>query len=385
MNQIFALAVFLLAPPLIVYLCCKFPLLNKIGIVVICYALGIALGNCGLLPDSVGILQERLSEVTVVLALPLLLFSMDVKRWVRLAGKTIVSMILATVAIIIIAAAGYFFVKGTEPRAWELAGMAIGVYTGGTPNLAAIKTALGIEPTRFIIVHTYDTAISIVYIIFCITIAQRLFNRFLPAFVSANGTAGAVSTDLEDEDIHSFHGILTKQTIPPLLLALVLSGVIVGISVFLGSLVPEQYNTSMVILSITTLGIVFSFIEKVRNIKNSFQLGMVIIYTFCFVVASMAKFDMIININVQIMLFVIFSIFGSMMLHALLCKLFKVDTDTFIITSASAICSPPFVPVVASGLKNKEVILSGLTTGIIGYAIGNYLGISFAYLMKTFF
>ncbi|HOL18438.1 MAG TPA: DUF819 family protein, partial [Bacillota bacterium] len=64
-------------------------------------------------------------------------------------------------------------------------------------------------------------------------------------------------------------------------------------------------------------------------------------------------------------------------------KLFKIDTDTFIITSTSAICSPPFVPVVANALKNKEIILSGIYTGIIGYAIGNYLGITFAYILRA--
>ena len=91
------------------------------------------------------------------------------------------------------------------------------------------------------------------------------------------------------------------------------------------------------------------------------------------------------RVNWTILVFVIFCIFGSLLLHALLCRIFKIDTDTMIITSTSAICSPPFVPVVANALKNREIILSGLYTGIIGYAIGNYLGISISYLLKTLF
>jgi uncharacterized membrane protein len=44
------------------------------------------------------------------------------------------------------------------------------------------------------------------------------------------------------------------------------------------------------------------------------------------------------------------------------------------ITSVAFICSPPFVPVVAGALKNRHIIVSGITIGIIGYAVGNYLG-----------
>jgi uncharacterized membrane protein len=53
------------------------------------------------------------------------------------------------------------------------------------------------------------------------------------------------------------------------------------------------------------------------------------------------------------------------------------------ITSVAAVCSPPFVPMLARALDNPSTILSGMTTGIIGYALGNYLGISLALLLKS--
>ena len=110
---------------------------------------------------------------------------------------------------------------------------------------------------------------------------------------------------------------------------------------------------------------------------------MYFILIFCLVVGSMANINDLIHINWGLMFYISFCVFGTFILHAVFCKIFKIDTDTFIITSVSAICSPPFVPVVAQALNNKQIILSGLTTGIIGYAIGNYLGISFAYIFKT--
>ncbi len=52
------------------------------------------------------------------------------------------------------------------------------------------------------------------------------------------------------------------------------------------------------------------------------------------------------------------------------------------ITSTALIFSPPFVPVVAGAIQNKEVIVSGLTVGIIGYALGNYLGVIVAEFLR---
>ncbi|HPA73358.1 MAG TPA: DUF819 family protein [Spirochaetota bacterium] len=377
-------AFFLLFPALAIYLCYRYPAVNKIGTVILCYLAGITIGNLGILPAGFDTAQKNLSEISVVLALPLLLYSMDIRKWSRLAGRTILSFALATAAIIVISLAGYFIIKGTRPDAWKMAGLAIGVYTGGTPNLAAIKAALEVDATTFIIFHTYDTVISLIYIIFCVTVAQRFFLLFLPPFANRKGIAGADSADLEAEDIHSYGGMLDRKYILPLGAAFLLTVLVVAVSVGAGSLVHANFATTVIILLITSLGIALSFVPKIRAIGKTFQLGMYIIYVFCLTVGSMANFSMIINIDWTLLFYVTFCIMASMALHALLCRFFKVDADTFIITSVSAICSPPFVPVVAYGLKNREVIISGITTGIIGYAIGNYLGISLAYLFRGF-
>lgn len=45
---------------------------------------------------------------------------------------------------------------------------------------------------------------------------------------------------------------------------------------------------------------------------------------------------------------------------------------------------PPFVPVVEGALKNKGVIITGNTVGIIVYITGNYLSVSLTFLLKGF-
>jgi uncharacterized membrane protein len=72
-------------------------------------------------------------------------------------------------------------------------------------------------------------------------------------------------------------------------------------------------------------------------------------------------------------------------IHTLVSKLTKVDRDTHMVAITALVYSPPFVPVVAAVLKNKQVIMTGMLVGIAGWIIGNYAGIGFAYLMQLIF
>jgi len=379
-------ALYLLFPALVIYLCARYPAVDKVGAVVICYVAGIILGNVGVLPESATEVQDSFTEIAVALSLPLLLFSMDVRRWVKVAGKAMLSLLLAVVAIVVVASAGHVLLLRGLDEGWQVAGMAIGVYTGGTPNVAAIKAALDVDPSLFVVVHTYDTLLGAAYIFFCVTVAQRFFLLFLPRFrraASPEASEGGATEELEQERVDSFRGIFAPKVLLGLLAALALSAAIVGAAVLLGGLAPEGYTMAVLILAITTLALGASFVGPIRRLRKTFQLGMYVIYVFCFVVGSMARAETIADIEPAILAYLTVCVFGTMIIHAALCRLFRVDADTFIITSVAAVCSPPFVPVVAGALKNRTIVLSGLTTGIIGYAIGNYLGITVALALRS--
>ena len=374
------IAFYFLGPVLILWLCQKYTLVNKIGSVILAYLFGILLGNAGILPEGAAEIQDTLSGATVALALPLLLFSMNVRAWLKSAGRAILSMLGATVLVVFVAGFGSWIVQNGIENAWQFGGMAIGLYTGGTPNLAAIKTALDVDSTQYIMMHTYDAVNGIIYLIFVMSIGQRVFNRFLPKYNSL----ALENSDLDSgEDIHSYVGILSPAIMKGLLVGLGVSIIILGLSFGFSQLIPVEYATAMIMLLITSLGIASSFVDKIRRIQKTFQFGMYFILAFSLIVGSMANLEQLVNINWSMMFFVNFVVFGTMLLHALFCKIMGIDTDTFLITSVSAVCSPPFVPVVAKALNNKEIILSGLTTGIIGYAIGNYLGVGFAYIFRA--
>ena len=382
LHVVLMITFFFLMPIVIIFLEGKYKIVKKIGGVLICYVLGALVGNIGLLPEGAYKYQDLFTQLTVPLALPLILFSMDVRKWFKMAGSAITSLLLGLFTVILMIFVGYWIFRESIPDIWKIAGMLTGIYTGGTPNMAAIKTALNVETEVYLMTHTYEVALGAIYLIFILSVGQRVFLLWLRPFKSPEtGNINVDTTNLED-DFESYTGFLKKKTFLPVLAAFGLSVLIFGTSFGLSRLFPESFATAAIILLITTLGIAFSFVPRVKNIKKTFQAGMYIILIFCLVVSSMADVKKLVNISFDLFWYVALAMFGSHILHALLGKIFKLDADTVIISGSALICSPPFVPVVAGALRNREVILTGLIVGIAGYAVGNYLGIIIAYALK---
>ena len=378
MNILLAI-LFVLAPAPIIWLNNRVRLVEKIGIVIVCYALGMVVGNIGVLPESFSGMQTTIQDVSVCLALPLILFSVDINKWKKTAKKGLICMGLAVFSIVITVVILHLILRGNNPNVADYGALAIGVYTGGTVNVASIAAATNIPENTYIMFNTVDMVISSLYMIFLTSIGRKFFQKVfrLPAF---QGDMNVEVVDVEDDN--SYKGMAKPQVLGKLVLAFLLSAVIVGISYVAGTFV-KGYETAVTILLITTLSLVCSFIKPVREIKKTTPLGMYIIYIFCFTVATMADFSEFRNFDYTLLIYITVSIFGSMFIHALFCKFAKVDSDTMIVTSVSAICSPPFVPVVAAALNNNAVLISGLTTGIIGYAIGNYLGVFMHFVLNN--
>lgn len=411
---------FLFIPALINYLCFKSAFLQKVGAVVIAYGFGLLIGNIGIIPESspamlalitdksiiltnkyvqelfaagsitendvtyfrVFQLQDLLTTLSIAIALPLLLFSLDVKKWFKVAGKTFLSMILGLVSVIIPILIGFYFFKNQIDDSWKVAGMMTGVYSGGTPNLAAIQKALDVDTLTYILTHTYDLIIGVIFLFFVMTIGQKVLLRFLPPYKKSNIAFNEVAFNEGQIQSRSFFESVKKKYLLPNLAAIGLSLLIVGASAGIGLLFKEKSQMMITILGITTFSILASLIKKVNQIEKTFDYGMYFILIFSVVVASMADFRLFSTSHIQIFYWVALVYAGSLIIHVMLAALFKIDADNVIIVSTALTCSPPFVPVVAGALKNREIIISGITVGIIGYAIGNYLGVMLAQILS---
>ena len=390
MLTVLLIAFYFLFPILVIYLSQRYPVIKKIGVVVFCYVVGIILGNVVPFPEDFNAIQDNLSAGSILLAIPLLLFSLDVKSWIKMAGKTFLSLVLGLVSVVICVFAGYYIFKDMIPDAWKIGGMLIGVYSGGTPNLAAIGIALDVDPDTLVLTNAYDLAIGALVLLFMITVAQRFFLTFMRPYQPMDQDQMKSTTEAYEEDIDSFQGVFSRGNFPKVLMVTLLAVVIIGIGYGLSQGIiyifkvtdTETVLMTVIILSITTFGIVASLFPRINKIKKSFPAGMYFILVFCLAFSSMVDIRSFNWESWPILIYIIIAVPGALLLHALLSKIFNVDVDNFMVISTGLSMSPPLVPVVAGALKNKEIIIPGLVVGIIGYAIGNYLGILVALILK---
>jgi uncharacterized membrane protein len=417
------LAVFcLLFPAFLIWLTTKYSFFKKIGAIVLAYATGIIIANVGILPrgseafreatvpmdrayipktevvemvaagtlsesdlryNSFVSVQDNMQTVLVVLSIPLILFSLNVRRWLKFSGKGFLSMLLALISVMVITVTGYLIFRDKIPECEKVGGMLVGLYTGGSVNLASIAMALRVEPNAFIMTNTYDMIVGAVVILFFISAGPAFFRLFLPPFEKPGGKDGE-DLDLNGiqeqmaEEFDDFSGMFKKGIILPLLGAVGLALVVTAIGLGVSMLFPGVPTTVTAILTITTLGVAASFIPLIRKIKKTFQLGMYFIIAFSIVIASRCDLSVIFQARyLNLLLYVTYAYFGSLFLHLLLSWIFRVNADDYMITTTGFVYSPPFVPMVAAALKNKDVILTGLATGLIGWIIGNYIGVAF--------
>ena len=396
MLQFLSLLFYFTFPALIIFLCRKSSFLNKIGEILLLYIVGILISNLIIFPLGLGEklhgIQDALTSVMILLAFPMILFGCDFKNWKL--KKAIVAVAIGLVSVIVVDVLGFYIFNDNQMGFEKIAGLLVGVYTGGTPNLASLKIALNVDAETYIFVHTFDMIISFIYLVFLMSFGVRIFRLFLSRRIETHQLHNeneqfVIDTSKNDSNQHSeescsYSGIFTKKHFSKTLGALGLAILIVGIGMGVSMLVSGKIDNMLVlILTMTTLSIAASFLPFVRKMEKSYDAGMYLVLIFSLVVASMVDVTAIdYRAGANIVAYIAFVIFCSLLLSILLSKIFKVDSDTMVITSVTLINSPLFVPMIAESMKNKKVIITGITIGVIGYAVGNYLGIIVTQILK---
>ncbi|MEX0835084.1 MAG: DUF819 family protein, partial [Nitriliruptor sp.] len=322
---------------------------------------------------------------TVALAIPLLLFGTDLRAWSRLARPALISFALAILSVIVtvVVVTRWFDLGATTD---EVAGMTVGVYTGGTANMAAIGTALGVPEATFVALNGADLFAGAIYLLVLLTVAQRVLARFLPAPPRVG-----VSDDPEVAAATDPFDVVPRPREVGVAIALAVATIVVVAGLALVALTPvvsgepvvdsDAFATA-VVLGATTAALALSFVRRVREQPGTYATGQYLFLVFAVAIGTLANLRDLAGSFTSVVPYVLTVLVIAVTIHLLLARLLRIDHDTVIITSTAAVFGPPFVGPVAAALRNPDVVPSGMTTGVLGLAVGNYVGLAVAALLR---
>jgi uncharacterized membrane protein len=149
----------------------------------------------------------------------------------------------------------------------------------------------------------------------------------------------------------------------------------------LGLLVPAGARGPVTLLGLTTAAVALSLHPAVRALRDAHAAGGYALLVFCTAVGSLADVRQLASGSAAVLATVAATMALAVLLQLAAARLAGIDRDTAIITSTATIFGPPFVAPVAAALGNREILVSGMAMGLLGYAVANYLGLAMAWLL----
>jgi uncharacterized membrane protein len=351
---------------------------KHIGAVLIVIVLAAILANLKIIPSSTNAppLYNQIFEYAAPLGIFYLL--LDVKLTdLKLAGLPMLLMfLLGSAATVIGVLISYQIIAPQNhqiPKAFAVAGMFTGTYTGGSANLNAVGLEYGMNKngTLYAAINAVDNIVTTFWILMTILLPMVL-QKWMPR----KRNIPKQMENIFDEELR-LKMIDAKVTINILDISILISigFFVLFISNLLSSYVPQIPS----IITLTTLALLLAQIPSIQKLKGSKVMGLILIMLFLAVIGAFCDIEALLqNKNIAFVLFkwdMLLILIHGIVLFGIGGFIFKVDWNIIGVASNANVGGSASAPVCAASLGRKDLQLPGLLVGSIGSALGTYLGL----------
>ncbi len=379
-NPVYVATVLLLLVCLALWLSEKsfFRYLGSSLIVIIAAAI---LANTGLLPSSGAPSPLYGGIFTYVAPLAIFYLLLDVRlKDLKTAGLPALLLFFAgSLCTILGTLAGYYLLApqqhGVE-KAFAVAGMYTGTYTGGSANLNAVALQYRVTDngTLFAAINAADNIVGTIWIMLTIALPV-LLQRWLPRKKAIPHPTAAATAG-------------TGSSAPPETMTLKSLSVLLTLglgSLLLSQLIGEWLPQIPPVLTLTTLAIVLAQLPFVNRYRGANLLGYFMVLVFLAVVGAFCDVQALVrsgDLALTLLVWVTIIVFLHGLLLFAVGGLLKQDWDVVALASNANIGGTATAAALAASLKRPDLRLPGILIGSVGNAIGTYLGIIVAEMLR---
>jgi uncharacterized membrane protein len=359
----------------------RVPALSKVGASLLCIVFGAALSNLGVVPATSPVYDGIGGPVTS-LAIAWLLLAVNLSDVRRAGPRVMGAFALACAGTAVGAFVGALLFAGAfGTDGWRLAGTLAGSYSGGSVNFVAVGRGLELPDALFAGATAADNLTTGLWLGATLLLPLWL-GRFYPAIPEGlrdpTGAQTGDPTAPAAEDGH--HPFFARTPLSTLDLAVLVAVglVLLQAAELLGRLTPAIPS----VLWLTTLALAVGQLAWFRAARGALQLGNVALHLFFVVIGIYSRIDEIVAVGIEVFFFtlVVVGVHGVVVYGV--GRWAKLDVATLSVASQAAVGGPSSALAVAVSRRWRGLILPGILVGLIGYAVGNYLGFAVAWWIR---
>jgi uncharacterized membrane protein len=352
----------------------SFPWAKRISAIIWVIFTSALLSNLGLIPTDAAV-YGSLVGFTVPFAVCVILFTVNLKDVRNAGGPMLAAFALAglgtVIGVVVASLALEPLLSGIlGPDSWKLAGPYTGTYIGGSLNFFALWTGLGIEnPDLFAAANAVDNlTLFPLYMLWMV----------IPAFLAGRYAVAKRWIAPGTDDDHEEAGLppLVPQDIAALFF---LAVAVMSVSDWINTTLIEPVIPGIpTILVVTTLALILGQFQFVRKLKGAWEIGDMAFLVFFAAVGALIDFYLAVVLSPALFAYVLVIMVVHFVVLFGLGWLFKMDVGVLAIASVATKAGPALVPPVAETLGIRHLVLPGIIVGMLGYAVGNYIGFGVA-------
>ena len=335
----------------------------------------IFLSNLGVIPRATPI-YDTFKSFAVPLFIVLMLLDINIGEAIKVAWRAVGVLVVGALGIVAGAVAAFAVFREALPAdAWSGFGALAASWIGSTSNLTAVAESLSTPSEMVGLVVLVDNFVYVLYFPIILTAKRwaRPFNRFTRVSREQieHLTSSASKVEKKTHEVH-FRDVLT-------LLGFGFTALLAAN--WLAALVPELppvlTEKTWAMLLVTTFGIALSA-TPLKRVPGTAPLSMTLVYIYMTMMGAAADLRSLAGGQWFVVAGIV-CILVHLAFVAVAARAFRVDVSMAAVASVAAVGGAASAPV-AAGYHHEELVPISIMLALIGYGLGNYLGVATAYL-----
>jgi len=361
----------------------RFRWARAIGATLLAIVVAGILSNARLIPHH-SAAYETLGGVGVNLGIALVLLGVDIRSVLqagpRMLGAFALGAAGTVVGAIVAALAVHRFVG---PETWKLAGQYTGTYIGGGLNMVAVGRTVETSPDLFSAAIAADNVTTTLWMIVCLGVpiigGARLLKRPAAGEVASDQSDSPVARNSEALVTTSFTSTTSRVSLNEISFTAFLALGALWLASQLASWVPQVPE----VLWLTTIALILAQLPAVRRLGAPPVLGNYALQLFLASLGAQSVLFEILRTGPAVFYFTLLVVGVHGLLLFGVGRALGFDYPTLAVASQANIGGPPSAMALATARGYANRLLPGVAVGLVGYAVGNYLGLGVAYLMRA--